>query len=152
MATGLEPDVLSLLVCDQIIIDRLSGKTTLVGIFSNIGAVRYPVRHPQLCVFATLTEGRGQTPLEIRIVDANEARPPIVKGQANVEFKDPRAIASLNLHFSGLVFPEPGQYRVQLYCQGTLLKEARLHLALIQPPHRPHQSPDDLPDSPGTDD
>ncbi len=128
----LRPDVLSLLVCDQILIDRLTGKTSLIGMFSTIGAPRYPVRHPQLCVFASLTDGRGKTPLELAIVDAEDARPPIVSGTATVEFKDPRAVACLNLHFNGLVFPEPGGYRVQLKCHGELLREARLYLSKIR--------------------
>ncbi len=129
--TFLRPDVLSLLVCDQILIDRLTGKTSLIGMFSTIGAARYPVRHPQLCVFASLTDGRGKTPLELAIVDAEDARPPIVSGTATVEFKDPRAVACLNLHFNGLVFPEPGGYRVQLKCHGELLREARLYLSTV---------------------
>ncbi|MCH8880154.1 MAG: hypothetical protein IID34_09760 [Planctomycetes bacterium] len=131
-ASFLKPDVLSLLVCDQILIDRLTGKTSLIGMFSTIGAARFPVRHPQLCVFASLTDGRGKTPLELAIVDAEDARPPIVSGTATVEFKDPRAVACLNLHFNGLVFPEPGGYRVQLKCHGELLREARLYLSKIR--------------------
>ncbi len=131
-STLFKPDVLSLLVCDQILIDRLTGKTSLIGMFSTIGAARYPVRHPQLCVFASLTDGRGKTPLELAIVDAEDARPPIVSGTATVEFKDPRAVACLNLHFNGLVFPEPGRYRVQLKCHGELLREARLYLSKIR--------------------
>ncbi len=132
-ATIFKPDVLSLLVCDQILIDRLTGKTSLIGMFSTIGAPKYPVRHPQLCIFASLTDGRGKTPLELSIVDSEDARPPIVSGTATVEFKDPRAVACLNLHFNGLVFPEPGGYRVQLKCDGELLREARLYLSKIHP-------------------
>ncbi len=130
--TFLKPDVLSLLVCDQILIDRLTGKTSLIGMFSTIGAPRYPVRHPQLCVFASLTDGRGPTPLELTIVDSEDARPPIVSGTATLEFKDPRAVACLNLHFNGLVLPEPGGYRVQLKCHGELLREARLYLSTVR--------------------
>lgn len=128
-----QPDVLSLLVCDQILIDRLTGKTSLIGMFSNIAAPNFPVRHPQLCVFASMTDGRGKVPVEIAIVDAEDARPPIVAGTASLEFKDPRAVACLNLHFNGLVFPEPGEYRVQLKCYGELLREARLYLARVRP-------------------
>ena len=139
----LKPDALSLLVCDQILIDRLTGKTSLIGMFSTIGAARFPIRHPHLCVFASLTDGRGKTPLEIAIVDSEDARPPIVSGTGTLEFKDPRAVASLNLHFNGLVFPEPGEYRVQLKCYGELLREARLMLSKVRRGRGPprHQSP-----------
>ncbi len=132
--TVVTPDVLSLLVCDQILIDRLTGKTSLIGLFSTIGVARFPVRHPQLCVFASLTDGRGKTPVEITIIDSEDARAPVVSGIAQVEFKNPHAVACLNLHFNGLVFPEPGGYRVQLKCHGDLLREARLYLAKARRP------------------
>ncbi|MEE9295271.1 MAG: hypothetical protein V3W34_09980 [Phycisphaerae bacterium] len=126
--TGLEPDILSLTICDQIITDRITGKQSLIGIFSTIHAAGFPVTHPQLCVHVSMTEGRNTTPVTICIVDSEEARRPIVRGQGVVHFKDPRAIANLSLQFHGLVFPEPGEYRVQILCNGTLLREARLHL------------------------
>jgi hypothetical protein len=126
--TGLEPDVLSLIVCDQIITDRLTGKQSLIGMFSRIHAARFPASQPQLCVHVSLTEGRGKTPVMIRIVDSDEARAPVVQGQGTVDFKNPRAIANLSLQFYGLRFPEPGEYRVQILCGGTLLREARLEL------------------------
>jgi hypothetical protein len=123
-----EPDVLSLIVCDQIITDRVTGKVSLIGMFSTIHTPRFPVQHPQICVYAAMTDGRGKTPITIRVVDANEARKPLVEGKGTVEFKDPRMIANLALQFRGLRFPEAGQYRVQLWCGSSLLREARLHV------------------------
>ncbi len=127
------PDVLSLLVCDQIITDRITGKQSLIGLFSTIHTFRFPVTHPQLCVHVSLTDGHGPTPITIRVVDANEARQPIVQGTGTVEFKNPRAIANLALQFHGLTFPEPGEYRVQLFSGHELLREARLILLLAKP-------------------
>ena len=137
------PDVISLIVCDQIITDRMTGKHSLIGMFSRVHARRFPAAHPQLCVFASLTEGRGEVELTIRIVDANEDRPPIVEGKGKVQFKDPRAIAHLALQFHGLTFPQPGGYRVQLWSSGELLREARLDLIKVEPrPPRPPGGPE----------
>ncbi|MFQ5591393.1 MAG: hypothetical protein ACE5HE_09545 [Phycisphaerae bacterium] len=135
------PDVLAMIVCDQIITDRLTGKQSLIGMFAKVHVAGFPVSHPQLSVFVALTDGYGEVDLLIRIVDANDARPPIVEGKGKVTFKDPRAIANLALSFHGLRFPEPGEYRVQLYCNGELLREARLELVLVRP--RPRRRPDD---------
>lgn len=129
----LNPDVLALIVCDQIITDRLTGKQSIIGMFSMIHAPRFPVSHPQLSVFASLTGGRGKVPLIIRIVDANEARKPLVQGQGEVEFQNPLAIANLALQFHGLVFPEAGEYRVQLLCRTELLREAKLRVLQARP-------------------
>ncbi len=121
-------DVLALIVCDQIITDRITGKQSLIGMFSAIYAPRFPVAHPQLCVYTALTDGRGKTPVTIRLVDGEDARPPLVQGKGIVEFKNPRAIANLALQFHGLVFPAPGDYRVQLSVGDVPLREARLML------------------------
>ena len=138
------PDVLSLIVCDQIINDRLTGKHSLIGMFSRVHARVFPATHPQICIFASLTDGHGKVDLTIRIVDANEARKPIVEGKGRVEFKDPRAVAHLALQFHGLTFPESGGYRVQLYSGNELLREARLDLVRVhvrpkQPPGEPER-------------
>ena len=127
------PDVLALIVCDQIITDRITGKQSLIGMFSRIHAAKFPASHPQLSVFVALTDGRGKTEMVIRIVDGNETRPPLVEGKGAVEFKNPRAIANLALQFHGLTFPEPGEYRVQIWSKSTLLREARLELIQLRP-------------------
>lgn len=138
-----KPDVISLIVCDQIITDRLTGKQSLIGMFSRVHGRLFPASHPQLSVFVMLTDGHGKTELMIRIVDSNDARPPIVEGKGLVDFKNPRAIAHLALQFHGLVFPQPGEYRVQIFCHGELLREARLEL--VEMHARPQGSGDDPP-------
>jgi hypothetical protein len=127
------PDVLSMIVCDQIITDRMTGKQSLIGMFSRVHARGFPASHPQLCVYVALTEGYGETEFTIRLVDTNDERPPIVEGKGKVRFKDPRAIANLALQFHGLTFPASGEYRVQLWCAGELLREARLALVHVKP-------------------
>jgi len=128
------PQVLTLIVCDQVITDRLTGKQSLIGMFSTVHARRFPAAHPLLSVYVMLSGGHGQTSLVIRIVDANDERPPIVEGRGQVDFKDPRAIANLALQFHGLTFPQPGSYRVQILCDGELLREARIEMREVKPP------------------
>jgi len=128
------PEVLSLIICDQIITDRVTGKQSLIGMFSRVHARGFPATHAQLCVFVTLTGGHGDTDLLIRLVDSAESRAPIVVGKGSVRFNDPRAVANLVLQFNGLTFPEAGEYRVQLLAQGELLREARLEMVEHQLP------------------
>lgn len=139
--TGLEPDILSLIVCDQIITDRVTGKQSLIGMFSTIHTARFPAVQPQLCIHLSLTDGRGKTPVTLRIVDSEEARPPIVQGNSTVDFKNPRAIANLSFQFYGMRFPEPGEYRIQILSKGTLLREARLMLVLAKRRGKPPAPP-----------
>ncbi|MGB0717338.1 MAG: DUF6941 family protein [Phycisphaerae bacterium] len=131
------PEVLALIICDQIITDRMTGKQSLIGMFTTVHARRFPASHPQLSVYVMLSGGHGVTDFLIRIVDANEERPPIVEGRGRVDFKDPRAIANLALQFHGLSFPTAGSYRIQLYAENELLQEARLEMRQLE--QRPDQ-------------
>lgn len=144
------PDVLALIICDQIITDRMTGKQSLIGMYSQIMVPKFPAAHPQLSVFVALTDGHGVANLTLRIVDANEARKPLVEGRGKVKFQNPRAIAYLALQFHGLVFAEPGAYRVQLFSGHALLREARLNLVKVKP--RPRGGPPGgKPPNPGSD-
>lgn len=142
MNVSVPPSILSLAVCDQIITDRVTGKQSLIGMFSTIHATKFPARQPQLCVHLSMTDGRGKARVTISIVDSDEERAPIVKGEGVVDFKNPRAIANLGLQFFGLVFPQPGEYRVQILIGGTLLREARLQLIQAKRRPRPAKPPE----------
>lgn len=145
----IKPDMLSLIVCDQIITDRMTGKQSLIGMFSTIHAMGFPASHPQLCVHLQMTDGYGKTPVTIRIVDSDDARPPLVEGTGTVDFANPRAIANLALQFHGLVFPEPGEYRVQILSHGELLREARLTLIKAKRNQTPGMPPPQEPENEG---
>src|SRR5690625_7581658 len=51
-----KPQILAWITCDGVHIDPGSGKHTLLGIFSNIRARHFPVTHPRMMWFLTLTE------------------------------------------------------------------------------------------------
>jgi len=52
--------VRSLIVCDPIITDRITGKQSLIGMFNHLDALGAPVAHPQLRVFVALAGRHGQ--------------------------------------------------------------------------------------------
>jgi len=49
-----------------------------------------------------------------------------------VEFPDPIAICEGEVNFSGLTFPLPGEYRLQLVSAGELIIERRLLVMSVQ--------------------
>ena len=88
-----------------------------------------------MTVFAEITECHGRKPFIVRVVDVDEQRAPLVEVDTEVDSIDPLAIALLVLRIDGLVFPEPGEYRVQLVSAGTPLMERRLVLTQIEEPN-----------------
>ena len=138
------PHVLAMMICDQVIIDARTGKQSIIGSFSVINAQRFPLRYPSMMVYVALTEGRGHTPLQLRLVDLNEEEKPVVDRAMSISFQDPRQVAELHSVFYNLVFPKPGEYRFQLFSQGEPLMERRLMVRKVEP-RRPGQGGGPMP-------
>jgi hypothetical protein len=79
-----------------------------------------------LGLYIALTDGRGKLPIRIRIIDADESREAVLETEAEIEFADPRMIAEICLNMPGLTFPEPGEYRCQVFAGHEFLMERRI--------------------------
>lgn len=134
---GVTPYVQCLVVCDLVIREANTGKHSLIGIFSHIGASRFPAVHPRLSVYLALSDGMGEVPIRIAIVDARDSSRSLVQAETIVPLQDPRAVAEAAIEFPNVVFPEPADYRVQLYADDTLLMERRLAVSEMKPPALP---------------
>ena len=120
------PIALAIGVCDLLYRDRGTGKRFILGCFSVVYAREFPAVHPALCIYLDLTNGRGQVPLQVQIVDADENGPPIWRTESVIEFSDPRMVAELDLISGPIEFPGPGEYRVQVHAGGHFITERRL--------------------------
>jgi len=130
------PVGIAIVICDQIIEDKLTGKKSLIGIFNQIATQNFPCRHPQACVFVSLTEGRGQCTAKLRIVH-DESEHVVAEVNGNIQFPDVHLVVELNFNLVGLVFPEPGVYAIEFYCDDALVLERRFNVMHMKPPQGP---------------
>lgn len=128
------PVLLSAIICDRVIFDRLSQMPSIINIIQTINAPRFPVRHDQLVFFCELTNGHGKTNTEVRLVDASRDDRVVFQQKGTVEFKDVRQIVTLAVNLRGVVFQQPGEYRFQLFAEEALLGERRILCRQITPP------------------
>lgn len=126
------PYALAIGVCDLIYRDRGTGKRFILGCFSALHAVEFPAIHPALGIYVDLTNGRGQVTVKVQIVDTDGEREPIWIGESEVNFVDPRMVAEIDMMVGGLRFPEPGEYRVQVYAAGDFVIERRLLVGKLE--------------------
>src|SRR5216684_1838861 len=91
------PIGLAIVICDQIIEDKLTNKKSLIGIFNQIGTGHFPCRHPQVCVFVSLTEGQGQSTARLRIVH-EETTQVVTEISGEIQFPDINAVVELNFN------------------------------------------------------
>jgi hypothetical protein len=120
------PFPLAIVIADAVHIDPSNGKAFILGTFSVIHATGFPAAHQFMAVFISLTGGRGIVPIRATIIRTGEEEEIIAQTDGEVEFSDPRVIVDLMLGLEGIVFPAPGEYRVQLYAAGEFMTERRL--------------------------
>ncbi len=134
------PVLLSAVICDRVIFDRITGMPSLINIIQNINAPKFPARY-NLVFFCELTNGHGSTKTKIRIIDVQQDEKIILEQQGTVEFKDIQQVVSLVMNLRGIVFREPGEYRFQILAGECLLGERRIVCRKVEsPPSQQRQS------------
>jgi hypothetical protein len=123
------PTLVSLLICDQVIDDKLSNKKSAIGIFNTIVVPKLPTSIHQMSLLASVTEITGRAELEIRFVrDADNAV--LFSGKGAVEAPNPLAVVDLLFAMQGLRVPDAGQYAFELLAGGEILGRRRFQVLL----------------------
>jgi len=135
------PMVLAMILCDAIHQDPATKKSTLLGTFSTINARQFPAVHRHLAVHAAMTNGHGKTRIRLTLVGPNESQPPLFSREGMIEFVDPRMVAELNFALANISFPEPGEYRLQIFGNDELLMERRLYVLAMSAQNPPQEPP-----------
>ncbi len=104
-----KPQLLAWLTCDGVHLDPGTGKHTILGVFSNIHGPRFPVTHPHMVWFLTLTDcAPGTHTLKISMgLDPTNPQPLI---ERPFESQNPTHRINLINEIRNLAFPEPGDY------------------------------------------
>jgi hypothetical protein len=106
-----KPQLLAWLLCDAVHIDPGTGKHTILGVFSNIKALRFPVVHPQMVWFMTLTDvSAGHHKMRISMgLDPMDPKPLI---ERTFESQGPLVRINLINDIRNLSFAQPGEYSI----------------------------------------
>jgi hypothetical protein len=129
---GASPLALAMITSDSVFTDPGTGKTTILGTFSAIVGREFPLPFPKIMVYLALTDARGRVPLRLRLIDADEIREPVQEKEWEIEFSDPVVVVEESVCLAHTVFPESGEYRLQLLSGGELLMERRLLVVFAQ--------------------
>jgi len=124
------PQVLAMILCDQVIRDANTGKSTIVGSFSAISAEKFPAMHRPLAIYIALTDGNGRYSGSLRFVVA-ETEQELMSANGEFVLNDPLQVAELHFVIPALPLPKEGKYRMDFVCDGEVLKSrwflANLH-------------------------
>jgi hypothetical protein len=108
-----KPQLLAWLTCDAVHMDPNSGKYTILGVFSNIRAQQFPVVHPLMVWFLTITDvAPGEHKMRISMgLDPTQMQPLIERPFAS---QSPLHRINLINEIRQLSFPRPGEYSLMV--------------------------------------
>ena len=115
-----------MLLCDLTIREHGTGKISLIGVFENISAPRFPVVHRALSVYAKLTDAEGD--YVIRLEDSHV----VAQGTLTATFADRMSPGELIFNLENLGLERPGRYEFRLYADGRFV--AGKSFTVIQTP------------------
>ncbi len=104
-----KPQLIAWLTCDGVHIDPSSGKHTILGIFSNIHGHKFPIVHPFMIWFLSITDcAPGEHRLKISM-GFNNANPEELLQRPFIAHSPMDRINLIN-EIRNLSFPAPGEY------------------------------------------
>ncbi|MGD8453053.1 MAG: hypothetical protein PVJ57_14640 [Phycisphaerae bacterium] len=128
------PTLVSLLICDQVIDDKITSKKSAIGLFNAILVPKMPATINQMVVLASLTEIESRIELELRLVrDADNQV--LFHTHGPIAAPSPLAIVDLVFTMRGTRITAPGQYAFEVLCASELLGRRRFQV--IQRPNAP---------------
>jgi hypothetical protein len=126
--------VKAFLVCDQIIQDTQSGKKSLIGVFHELRAERFPAVHPALWIYANLTDAHGRYVFQLRLVDV-ERGDVLGRGEPPpIDIPGPLQTTELSAQLRNVALPRAGTYEFQLVANDQMLATKAIRVAQVRPP------------------
>jgi len=120
------PVAIGLMLCDQVIIDKDTGKPSPVGIFTGLAVDDFD--EPQrFSAFAALTNGRGQGKLEL-VVFRLDTGDQIYRQTYAISFPDVLAVVNVNIRIRRIEFPAAGWYDFVLRVDGEHVCQRRIRV------------------------
>ena len=108
------PSLNAMLLCDLTIREHGSGKISLIGVFENISAARFPVVHRALSVYAKLTDAEGDYTIRLELVRLEDSHV-VAQGTLKATFADRMTPGELIFNLENLGLEKPGRYEFRLY-------------------------------------
>ena len=144
------PVVKAFLVCDQVIQDVQTGKKSLIGVFHEIKAGRFPTVHHELWIYANLTDAQGRYEFQIRLVSLEDGKALGHGAPPEIQIPGPLQTTELSAQLRNVQLPKPGTYEFQLLANGQLAATKAVRVSHAQPPDAPdplQEGADDLEDA-----
>lgn len=129
--SGVESPICTIvLVCEQIIQDRVTGKLSLIGVFNRLTAQQFP-HQETISVFFSLTNGRGQVDIRLQIEQDDSEMLVQIRGTHTIP--SPLTILDHGVQLKKAAFNKPGRHWATVWCGEELLNRRPFDVILNPP-------------------
>jgi len=125
------PKALAMILCDQILTDRDTGKHVIVGTFSKIHAPSLPAVHASTALFLALTDGKGKYRGAVRMTHAETDRT-LFESHGDLVFDNPLQVLEIVMRLPAMRFEERGLHVLQLMVDDALVIERKFNVGPVQ--------------------
>jgi hypothetical protein len=108
------PSLNAMLLCDHTIREHGTGKISLIGIFENISAGRFPVVHRALSVYAKLGDAEGEYTIRLELVRLDDGHV-VAHCTLHATFADRMTAGDLIFALENLGLDRAGRYEFRLH-------------------------------------
>ena len=121
------PTAISLSLCNQVILDRQTSKSSVIGIFTGLAVDQFPSVAERFSVFASLTDAVGDGTIEIAAIQLASGNQ-IYSQKGQISFPDRFTVINVNFRVRTISFPSPGSYSILLKLDGESVAERRIRI------------------------
>jgi hypothetical protein len=112
------PKCKAILLCDHTIVEAVTGKVSVIGIFRKWSFPRFPDSTPPFKVFLQLTDGIGNYIVSVEVHDLQDDRIIAQKVIAEIDFSERKSKVDLVISISSLLIPHAGSYDFVVLADG----------------------------------
>ena len=123
----------ALLLCDAIIVDEISKKKTLVGVFSQINIESFPAHFYPMTLYARLIDAEGVYDFILQYVQVSNDKLLNKADIPNVTIPDRLAIHEIVIKLPILPIPDPGQYEFRIWANNKYVGSTSFKAVQIKP-------------------
>jgi hypothetical protein len=121
------PVAVGLLLCEQVIVEASTRNVTPVNCFHRRAVARFPSGPLPFVVFAILTDGLGQIPLEL-LIQRLDTLEQLYRYDFTCSFSDPLHEVRCMIRVLNCSFPVPGYYQVTLLAKKEIVGQRRFQI------------------------
>ena len=130
MTDKMKPDINFTIVCDDVR-QEMGGKISLMGLFENIYAGKFPAFHPRIAVCTEWVEGQGEFEVMMRI-SAPDKKTVLRETVSKMNMTNPgMRHRDISVHLN-LELNAPGTYWIENYLDGEMINSIPLNIVHVK--------------------